>query len=48
MRNPLMSKLITIQRLIALMPFDLSRFGIDEQIAILGADGTVATEDLVG
>lgn len=47
MRNSLMPKLITFQRLIALMPFDLVGFGIDEQIAILGADGTVATVDLV-
>ena len=48
MRNPLMAKFIAFQRLIALMPFDLSGFGIDEQIAILGADGTVARVDLVG
>ena len=48
MRNPLMPKLITFQRLRALMPFDLGGFGVDEQIAILGADGTVATIDLVG
>lgn len=48
MRNPLMPKLISFQRLIALMPFDLSWFGINEQIPILGADGTVATVDLVG
>ena len=48
MRNPLMAKLISFQRVIALMPFDLSGFGVDEQIAILGADGTIATVDLVG
>ena len=48
MRNPLIPKLITFERLIALMPFDLGGFGVDEQIAILGADGTVATVDLVG
>ena len=48
MRNPLMPKLITFQRLIALMPFDLAGLGVDEQIAILGTDRTVATIDLVG
>ena len=49
MRNPLMAKLISFQRVIALMPFDLAvGFGVDEQIAVFGADGTVATVDLVG
>lgn len=48
MRNPLMPKLIRFQRLIALMPFDFTGFGVNEQIAMLGADGTIAAVDLVG
>ena len=48
MRDPFMPELINFQRVIALMPFHLTGFGINEQIAILGADGTVATVDLVG
>ena len=48
MRNPLMPKLIRFQRLITLMPFDFTGFGVNEQIAMFDADGTVAAVDLVG
>ena len=47
MRDPFMPELINFQRVIALMPFHLTGFGINEQIAIFSADGTVARINLV-